>query len=200
MIVDLPNVKFTDEQWIYILNMVLRGWTEIPLSTTSGYNKDRLKFYDGIIGLILKDTEIMIKDYPNSLNQSFVDSWKYQGILYRVMHKHIVEDSSSEDGYSNKLQKVVYHEMITHWTTDYTFSALRYKLGVDTEYIILEVDTMGHLAFDVNKYREVNDIQEVYTRDEREVIFPMYKDCIKEYLMTINEFIKMKNETSAQEH
>ena len=62
----------------------------------------------------------------------------------------------------------------------------------DEEYIILEADTREHLAFDVNKFREVNDVQEPYTQGENEIIFPMYKENIKEYRMTINEFVSMK--------
>jgi hypothetical protein len=193
VIIDIPNVRFTDEQWIYILKVVLVGWTEIPLNPTYGYNKDKLKFYDGIIGLILKDTERIAKHYPKSLNKSFVNSWKYQGKLFRVMHGTEVEDNQSEDGFSLQLPEVEYHEMITHWTTDYTFSALMNKLRGNSKYIILEADTSEHFAFDVNRFREVNGVQEIYTQEEREVIFPMYKDCIKEHRMTINEFVKMKN-------
>lgn len=193
MIVDLPNVNFSDKEWLYILKKVLKGWTETPLTTTSSYNRDRLKFYDGIIGLILKDTEMIVRDYPKSFNKSFVDSWKYQGKLYRVMHKCMVLDNSSVEGYSYKLPEVEYHNMITHWTTDLTFNALLYKLNLDTKYIILEADTNERFAFDVNKFQEVNGFQEIYTQEEREVIFPMYKSHIKEHLMTINEFVEMIN-------
>ena len=197
MIVDLPTVKFSEKEWIYILNKVLKGWTEIPLSATEGYNKDRLKFYDGIIGLIIKDTELMMKSNPSLLNQAFVDSWKYQGKLYRVIHKCPVEDPSKEEGFSYILPKVEYHEMITHWTTDFTFKALLNKLNENTKYIILEADTKEHLAFDVNRYRQLNGIREVYTQGEREVIFPMYKNCIKEYRMTVDSFIRMKNNSDS---
>lgn len=192
MILDIPYVNFNDDEWIYILIEVLKGWTEITLSTTSGYDKENLRFFDGIIGLVLKHSERIAREYPKSLNYSFVNSWKYQGKLYRVMHGIMIEDEESEDGYSCILPKVEYHEMITHWTSDYTFEALMYKLNGDSEYIILEADINEHFAFDVNKFRESHNIQERYTEKEREIIFPMYKECIKEYRMTINEFKKMK--------
>lgn len=30
------------------------------------------------------------------------------------------------------------------------------------------------------------------TEKEREIIFPMYKECIKEYCMSVNDFIQFK--------
>lgn len=192
MIFNLPNVRFTDEEWIYILSVVLKGWTEIPLSTTGGYNRDDLKFYDGIIGLLIKQTEEINSNYPEALNREFVDSWKYQGKLYRVLHPSLFEDENSEDGFSCKLPDVEYHGMITHWTTDYTFEALMYKLSPNEKYIILEADTKEYIAFDVNCFRETNDITERYTSREKEIIFPMYKECIVEHQTTINKFIEMK--------
>ena len=94
---------------------------------------------------------------------------------------------------------VIYHELsfliiglITHWTDDYTFDGLMYKLSKDEEYIILEVDTKEHFAFDVNKFRRMNNQNERFTYKEREFIFPMYKENIKEYRTTIRDFVKMK--------
>lgn len=194
MIFDLPNVNFTDDEWIYILKVVLKGWTEIPLSQLSGYNKDDLKFFDGIIGLILRQTEYIQKEYPDALDQRFVNSWKYQGKLYRVLHPHMIEDENSIDGYSSRLPEVEYHGMITHWTTDFSFEALQYKLGANIKYIILEADTKDHLAFDVNRFRAEYESEERYTQKEQEFIFPMYKECIHEYCMTINEFREMKTQ------
>ena len=76
----------------------------------------------------------------------------------------------------------------------FTFKICTAKIFDDEEYIILEADTGDHLAFDVNKFRQVNNAQEIYTQGENEIIFPMYKENIKEYRMTINEFIKMKTQ------
>lgn len=192
MIFNLANVSFTDDEWIYILEVILKGWTEVPLSQISGYNKENLKFFDGIIGLLLRQTEELQVEYPDVLDQRFVDSWKYQGELYRVLHPHMIEDENSIDGYSSELLEVEYHEMITHWTTDFTFEALLYKLSANTKYIILEANTEEHLAFDVNGFRAEYGFEEKYTKKEQEIIFPMYRECIQEYHMTINEFVDMK--------
>jgi len=196
MIFDMPNISLTDDDWIYFLIRCLKGWTEIPLSSTNGYDKDTLKFYDGILGLLLKQTEQFEKEYPSALNMDFVNSWKYQGKIYRVMHSQIMENSKNKRGYSYRLPKVDYHGMISHWTIDYTFDAL-HKLSRCTKYIILEADTKEHFAFDINRFREKNNCFDEYTRREEEIIFPMYKECITEYRMTINEFIDMKNKESS---
>jgi len=192
MIVDLPAVRFTDDEWKYILNTVLRGWTEIPLRTHGGYSKDLLKFYDGIIGYVIKDVERMYRDFPKYVNMVFLDSWKYQGKLYRVIHKSVFLDENNDEGFSYKLPEVEYHNMITHWTTDYTFQGLMHKLSDEEEYIILEAETRDKFAFDVNKYRKANGISEVYTEGEREVIFPMYQEHITEHKMNVKQFIELK--------
>ena len=188
MIFNFTDPNFTDEEWIYIIAKYLKGFTEIPLSATSGYNFDDLKFYDGLLGTLLKHTEYITTNMPMELNKKFVNSWKYQGELYRVLHGNY----NAQCRYV--LPEVNYHGMITHWTDDYTFKGLMHKLSDDEEYIILEADTKERFAFNVNKFRKVYKCEQFYTRDEREIIFPMYKENIKEYRMTIKEFIKMKEQ------
>lgn len=190
MIFDFPNINFDDDEWICILAHYLKGWTEIPLDSFGEYDIEMLKFYDGFIGTLLKHTERISEICPYLLNGRFVNSWKYQGKLYRVMHPVLtVDDNDNEKLF---LPEVDYHGMITHWTDDYTFRVLLHKLSDDTKYKILEADTAAHFAFDVNKFRKVYNCGEPYTEGEREFIFPMYKECIKEYQMTIKEFAEEK--------
>ena len=192
MIFDFPSIRFSDEEWLYMLERYLKGWTETPLTCLDGYDVDTIKFYDGLIGTLLRHTERIYKICPDFLDSRFVDSWKYQGKLYRVMH-HVLHIDESRNEHS-ALPDVEYHGMITHWTDDYTFSGLLQKVNPDCKYIILEADTGDHFAFDVNGFRKEYGCEEQYTQKEREFIFPMYKECIKEYRMTINEFIKKKQE------
>lgn len=195
MIIDMPDIHFTNEQWIYILQQYLNGWTEIPLSESSGYDLDKLKFYDGFIGYLIKHTEQYLEEYNNYLEESdieFINSWKYQGKLYRIIHANHVENSKTKCGYSYRLPKVKYHSMISHWTDDYTFKGLMYKLSKETKYIILEADTQNHIGFDINKFRKKYSCEKQNTEKEREIIFPMYKECIKEYRTSVNEFIQLK--------
>ena len=186
-------MTFTDDEWKIIIIEYLRVWTNIPLSTNEGYDIEDLKFFDGLLGTLLKHTELLLKECPSFLDKEFVDSWKYQGKLYRVIHPHYVFDDDSIEP-RTIMPEVDYHRMITHWTSDYTFNGLlaTHKISDDEEYIILEADTGDHLAFDVNKFRQVNNVQETYTQGENEIIFPMYKENITEYRMTINECIKTK--------
>jgi hypothetical protein len=189
------NMSFTDGEWKSIIIEYLRVWTSIPLTTNGGYDIEDLKFFDGLLGTLLKHTEYLLKEYPSYLDKEFVDSWKYQGKLYRVIHPNYVFDNDSIEPHT-VMPEVNYHGMITHWTSDYTFEGLlaTAKIFDDEEYIILEADTGDHLAFDVNKFRQVNNVQEIYTQDENEIIFPMYQDNTQEYRMTIKEFIEKKQE------
>lgn len=186
----IPN--FTDEEWICIITKYLDGFTEIPLSMSSGYDIEELKFYDGLIGTLLKHTEYISENCPKDLNKKFVNSWKYQGKLYRVMHKTITLGKGNREYY--RFRKINYHGMIAHWTDDYTFGDLMYKLSDEEEFIILEADTKKHFAFDVNKFRKKYKCRRTNTEKEREFIFPMYKENITEYRMTIKDFIQMKKE------
>lgn len=192
MIIDMPNIHFTDKKWIYVLKQYLNGWTEISLCESSRYDIDELKFYDGFIGLLLKQTEQYLIECPDMLNNDFIDSWKYQGKLYLILHANHVENNKTKSGYSYCLPKVQYHGMISHWTDDYTFNGLMYKLDTKTKYIILEADTQDDIGFDVNKFRKIYNCKKPNTEKEREIIFPMYKKCIKEYRMSVNEFIQLK--------
>ncbi len=192
MIFDFGNMNFSDEDWICIIAQYLNGWTEIPLSTSSGYDIENLKFFDGCLGTLLKQTERIYSEYPDALNKPFVDSWRYQGKLYRVMHGYVEYDEVEGEKYI--MPEVEYHGMISHWTDDYTFEGLTYKLSRDEQYIILEADTSDRFAFDVNKFRKAYGYERPFTEKEREIIFPMYKDNIKEYQMTINEFIELKKQ------
>ncbi len=192
MIFDFWNMDFSDEDWIYIIAQYLNEWTEIPLSTSSGYNVENLKFFDGLLGTLLKQTERICRECPNALNEAFIDSWIYQGKLYRVMHGYVEYDE--DEGEKYVIPEVEYHGMISHWTDDHTFEGLTHKLSRDEKYIILEADTKVRLAFDVNKFRKTYGYERPFTEKEREIIFPMYKENIKEYRMTINEFVELKKQ------
>ena len=193
MIFNFYYPNFTDDEWIYIITKYLKGFTEIPLSHTSGYDIENLKFYDGLLGALLKHTEEISNNYPQMLDREFVDSWKYQGKLYRIIHSHYIFDNGELE--PNLAMPVIdYHGMITHWTDDFTFKGLMDKLSDTEEYIILEADTKEHFAFDVNKFRRTYKCEEIYTAKEREIIFPMYKENIIEYRMTVNDFVQMKKQ------
>ena len=190
MIFDFPNIRFSDDEWLYIIERYLKGWTETPLTSLEGYDIDTLKFYDGLIGTLLKQTERVHKIWPDCLDNRFVGSWKYQGKLYRIMHPVMYVDKDGNE--SRALPEVEYHGMITHWTDDYTFAGLLQKTNPNWEYIILEADTGDHFAFNVNGFRKEYGCEEPFTQKEREFIFPMYKECIKEYRMSITEFATIK--------
>ena len=190
MIFDFPNIHFSDEEWKCIIINVLKGWTEIPLNSIDGYDVETVKFYDAFLGTLIKQTEKYNLEYPEILDKEFVDSWKYQGKLYRVLHK--CPKSAKSRKY--RLPKVKYDGMIAHWTTDYTFQGLLHKLSDNEKYIILEADTGDHFAFDVNRFRRLNGVKEGFTKGENEIIFQMYKENIKEHRMTIREFVKKKQD------
>lgn len=181
-----------EKEMITKLAKKLKEWTEIPLSLSSGYDIDEVKEFDEIFGALLRDTEMKIQANPAIEKDSFIQSWLYRGKLYRIIHECHIPDEREPSGYKCIFPEVEYHRMISHWTNDCTFSGLMYKLNRDDPYIILEADTMNHIAFDVNRFRKTYGYKECFTEKEREVIFPMYKECIKEYRISISEFVELK--------
>lgn len=188
----LPELYLPEKDVVSLIGRYLKSWTEIPLSPCSGYDKEKLKFYDGFLGTLIRKTEEALRENPQFACDPFINSWKYQGKLYRVLHACEVKDCRYRDGYRTDLPKVDYHGMISHWTDDYRFEGLMYKLSPKEKYIILEADSGEHIGFDVNRFREAFGFQEHFTKGEREIIFPMYKDCIMEHRMTIEEFVQLK--------
>lgn len=187
----LPSNHYDREHIIRIADY-LKKWTEIPLSITGGYDIEEVKEFDKLFGTLLRSTEDNLRDDPLLENDAFIKSWLYRGPLYRIIHPCHIEDKRYRYGVRYDFPKVKYHRMVSHWTDDCSFSGLLYKLSAEEPYIILEADTKNHIAFDVNGFRKVFGFEERYTEKEREFIFPMYKECIKEYRMSISEFVELK--------
>ena len=181
-----PFLSFSADTEKHNLQKILRSWTQIPFTSNDGYSLEEVKDYDQILGELLRQAEHSLKRNLNVGCGDFLESWVYQGTIYRVMHG-VVDDQ----GYAS-LPKVNYHRMVTHWTNNYTFEGLPNKISRDERCIILEANTGNHIAFDVNGFRRKYGCQEPFTEKEHEIIFPMYKDCIKEYRMSINEFAAKK--------
>lgn len=55
-------------------------------------------------------------------------------------------------------------------------------------------ETKEHIAFDVNGFRKEYGFENQYLAGERKIIFPMYRDCITEYKMSVNNFIALQEE------
>ncbi len=186
----LPSeIPLDEKELTYITLAYLEGWTNIPLTSYGDCDIDKVKFYDGFFGYILRRAEHLAEYRPELLENN--SSWKYQGKLYRVIHPCMRITQEGEE--TVFLPDVQYHQMIAHWTSDYTFSGLLYKLSPEEEYIILEADTGKHFGFDVNKFYTSNGADNRYTKVEQEIIFPMYEECTKEYRMSISDFINLKN-------
>lgn len=141
MILNIPSIHFKEDERINIIKQYLNKWTEIPLSEIADYDLDEIKSYDEVIGLLIKQTEQYLKECPDCLtksNMQFINSWKYQGKLNRIIHARIINNNYS---LSYQMPKIQYHGMISHWTDDYTFKGLTYKLNTKEKRIILEADT-----------------------------------------------------------
>ena len=158
--------KIEDQQIVF--DSALNQWTERDL-LDKGFDELTFKFYDGIIGSVIAKGN---NYYQNNLDGAwthpiileFLDIWKYDGALYRVLNI--------------KPHKIVYHNMISSWTKSIDAFYQFNHLYDDTEYTFLIANTNGYFGFDVNKYRDSIDKENPYTGYEQEIIFPMNKEYI----------------------
>lgn len=190
----------------YVFNMAIDRWTERP-QLGDGYNERLLKLYDALIWTVVENFKEYRKSLIDTIKSQekrrqkkddfmffpiadsrpaledlddFINTWKYQGIIYRVIDCHI--------------DKVKYHGKIASWTDDINAFSDFNHLSKSQEYTFLIGDTKNEWGFDVNKYRDNIDVKHIYTEHESEIIFPMKrKYVIDSFYGTYADFVEYVN-------
>ena len=171
-----------EDIFIAIFNAILSTWTERP-QLGRDYSDLSLKFYDGTIGYVISEGN---ECYKNKITQQywacpvilqFLEQWKYDGILYRVINA--------------PLSKIRVHKMIASWTKDINAFDCFDHLYKNEKYSFIVAKTNNCFGFDVNKYRELIEDRHFHTEHEKEVIFPMDNNyIIDRFYGTLEEFKK----------
>lgn len=169
---------FSAEDQFLIFNRVLLSWLERP-QLGSGYNKNTLDFYDGVIGHIIKTANHYCANqnkiwFPPQIAQ-IMELWKYQGYIYRV-----IDESPS---------KIRYHKKISSWTKNIEGFNKFNHLHKKSKYTFLIANTNDYYGFNVNKYNDYFNQGNQHIQHEEEVIFPMDKKYIIDvFYGTLDEF------------
>ena len=168
-----------------VFNSALNRWTDRDF-LNSGFCENVFRFYDNLIGSVIANgnnnyqNKIDGTAWANPIVLKFLDVWKYDGMLYRVL--------------DIKPHKVVYHNMISSWAKNVdVFDEFIDKgnLLTNTEYTFLIANTRGYFGFDVNKYRTYIRDKHTYTEYEDEIIFPMNREFITDvFYGTLEDFKK----------
>ena len=169
---------FSAEDQFFVFNRVLLSWLERP-QLGIGYSKNALDFYDGVIGYIIKHTNYYIKNkekiWVPPYVFDFMEIWKYQGVIYRVIDAPI--------------SKVRYHKKIASWTKRINAFDKFNHLYKGCKYTFLIANTKDMCGFDVNNYNDYFNQGNRYIKHEEEIIFPMDKKYIIDvFYGTLDEF------------
>lgn len=169
---------FSAKVQFLIFNKVLLSWLERP-QLCSGYDKDALDFYDGVIGYIIKTANYynVNRDkiwFPPQL-ADIMDIWQYKGYIYRAIDA--------------PRSKIRYHKKISSWTKSVDAFDKFNHLHKDSKYTFLIANTNDYYGFDVNAYNDYFNQGNKHIQHEEEVIFPMDKKYVIDvFYGTLDEF------------
>lgn len=185
-----PRMSVEDQ--FAIFNRALGGWQERSL-LGKGYCKNNLDFYDGTIGYVIRKWNEYHKiskteDWITQPILDFMDLWKYQGALYRVI--------------AAPTSEIRYHKKIASWTKSVDVFSRFNKLNDNVNYTFVIADTFDYFGFDINKYNRNMNLVNAFNCHEEEVIFPMDKKYVKSVfygaLKEFNQFVKLGKQANDQ--
>lgn len=169
---------FSAKVQFLIFNKVLLSWLERP-QLCSGYDKDALDFYDGVIGYIIKTANYYnanrdIIEFPPQL-ADIMEIWQYKGYIYRAIDA--------------PRSKIRYHKKIASWTKNADAFDKFNHWNKNGKYTFLIANTNDYYGFDVSKYNNYFSQGNQHIQHEEEVIFPMDKKYIIDvFYGTLDEF------------
>lgn len=187
---DHPLNRLSWDKQKNIIAVTMHQFREFPLCG-GGYDEERLRFYDGVLGSLIRMRDLVVQD--NLMNQipgydEFTSCWEYQGDIYRVIDKTLVHPKKGKPYY--RMPSIKWHGMIASWSSSYDFTTGFNHIYSDAKYTIIHANTGGSAGIDANKLGNYVGGYNPNTVGENEVIFPMKKKfVVKVYEgITPNEF------------
>lgn len=185
----LNQLSWNDQK--YIIAVTMRQFREFPLCS-GGYNEERLRFYDGVLGSLIRMRDEMRRtqnewDMPEY--EAFVSKWAFQGDIYRVIGEVCVHEDGDDEPHT-EMPEIKWHGMIASWSSSYDFTTGFNHIYPDAKYTIIHANTGDSVGIDANKLGDYVGGYNPHTVGENEVIFPMKKEfVVKVYKeITPNEF------------
>ena len=180
---------------MYMIAITMHQFREFPLCSGEGYDEEGLRFYDGVLGNLIRtrdkmrraQNELGIQEMPEY--EALVSKWAYQGDIYRVIGEmYVYEDG--DDAPHLEMPEIKWHGMIASWSSSYDFTTGFNHIHPDAKYTIIHANTGDSVGIDANKLGDYVGGYNTHTVGENEVIFPMKKEfVVKVYKeITPNEF------------
>ena len=175
-----PLNQLVLENQKYILAITMEQFREFPLCS-GGYNEEKLRFYDGVLGSLMRTRDVMIKSPVYDLLKEFAEfslHWEYQGNIYRVIDKAYVYPKDENKEPYRRMPSIKWHGMIASWSSSYDFTTGFNHIYPNEKYTIIHANTGNSAGIDVNKFSEYLECYNVHTACENEIIFPMKKEFV----------------------
>lgn len=180
---------------MYMIAITMHQFREFPLCSGEGYDEEGLRFYDGVLGNLIRtrdkmrraQNELGIQEMPEY--EAFVSKWAYQGDIYRVIGEMYVHEDGNDEPHT-EMPEIKWHGMIASWSSSYDFTTGFNHIYPDAKYTIIHANTGDSVGIDANKLGDYVGGYNPHTVGENEVIFPMKKEfVVKVYKeITPNEF------------
>lgn len=193
--VDHPLNQLSWGSQMYMIAVTMRQFREFPLCNNEGYDEEGLRFYDGVLGSLIRMRDKMrraqnewgMQEIPKY--EAFVSKWAYRGDIYRVIGEAYVYEDGDDEPHM-EMPEIKWHGMIASWSSSYDFTTGFNHIYPDAKYTIIHANTGDSVGIDANKLGNYVGGYNPHTIGENEVIFPMKKKfVVKVYEeITPNEF------------
>lgn len=179
--VNHPLNKLSFENQKCMIAITMEQFRQIPMCS-GGYDEEGLRFYDGVLGNLIRMRDRMVEfDYISTMSDlsDFSSKWEYQGNIYRVIGKSYVYPKDENREPYKRMPAIKWHGMIASWSSSYDFTTGFNHIYPHTKYTIIHANTGKSAGIDVNKFSEYLGCYNRYTACEKEIIFPMKKEFVK---------------------
>ncbi len=172
----LNQIPLDGQKWL--LAEPMHQFREFPMCR-GGFNEERLRFYDGVLGGLIRMRDCAIEH--GLMGQisglaDFTSHWEYRGDIYRVIDKAMVFPKNGEPYY--RMPAIKWHGMVASWSRSFDFTTNFNHMDADSKYTIIHANTGDSAGIDANKFSEYLGCYNPYTASENEVIFPMKKEFV----------------------
>lgn len=172
-----------------LIGLAINSFCERPLLGNSMLGSE-LRIYDGILGDAIRALNAYSAlDIPMEPElKEFTDAWAFRGDIYRIMRV------PSRASFWSKLTMhwIDWHGMVASWSKSHDFTTGYNKVNPNLKYCFLHASTGDDFGIDVNKLRSRLGIENPYTCQENEIIFPMARNYVIDiyHSMTPREFLE----------
>lgn len=193
-----PLNRLSEPIQIQLLANTLMQFREFPLCNRYGYDEERLRFYDGVLGGLIRTRDAVFECETYESLEGFAEfsaQWEYKGDLYRVIAKNCVRAEGSGEP-CLAMPTIKWHGMVASWSKSYDFTENFNKIRTNEKYSFICANTKDSVGIDANRLSRYLGCFNPCVEGEQEAIFPMKEVYVTDIFenITASEFKKLMDE------